>query len=728
VDTKAQVWPGRPWPLGAAWDGSGVNFTLFSERATGVELCFFEGPDSLAPSDRFALRERTDLIWHGYVAGAGPGQFYGYRVDGPYAPERGLRFNSTKLLIDPYALALAGPLRWGDDLFGYRVGDPAADLARDDRDNAGAVPKAVVIDQSFDWEGDRLPRRPWHESILYEIHVKGFTARQPDVPPALRGTYAGLASPAPLDHLTSLGITAVELLPVHHHVDERALVKRGLANYWGYNSIGFFAPHGPYSASGDRGEQVREFKGMVKGLHRAGIEVILDVVYNHTAEGNHLGPTLSFRGIDNPAYYRLVPAAPRYYEDYTGCGNTLNMGHPRVLQLLMDSLRYWVTEMHVDGFRFDLAPALARGRDRVDRLSVFFGVLNQDPVLSRVKLIAEPWDLGEGGYQVGNFPVGWAEWNGRYRDAIRRYWRGDLGQVADLAYRLTGSSDLYQDDGRRPYASVNFVASHDGFTLTDLVSYDRKHNEANGEGNRDGSDDNLAWNSGVEGPTDDPRVLALREQRIRNFLATLFLSQGVPMLCGGDEIGRSQQGNNNAYCQDNAISWWDWDLDDGARRLLAFTRRLIRLRAEHPELHRRKFFQGRPLCAAHMKDLVWLRPDGGEMAEAEWRAATVRAFGFRLCGEAMDDVNERGEPITDDTLLIVLNANPEATTFVLPDAHPGLRWEGLIDTTTDHEPSAPPLHEVGEAVAVAAFSLQFLRATGRALELGPQVPNRGEPR
>ncbi len=725
--TKGQLWPGRPWPLGAVWDGAGVNFALFSEHAAGVELCFFDEPGSREPRERFALSQQTDLVWHGYVPGATPGQLYGYRVDGPYEPERGLRFNPKKLLIDPYASALAGPLQWGDELFGYRVGDPAADLARDDRDDVARVAKAVVVDPAFDWGGERPLRIPWNDSVLYEAHVRGFTARHPDVPPALRGTYAGLVSPAALDHLTSLGITAVELLPVHHHADDRALIERGLTNYWGYSSIGFFAPHAPYSASGDRGEQVAEFKAMVKALHRAGIEVILDVVYNHTAEGNHLGPTLSFRGIDNLAYYRLVPGALRYYEDYTGTGNTLNMGHPRVLQLLMDSLRYWVTEMHVDGFRFDLAPALARGQDRVDRPAMFFAVLNQDPVLSRVKLIAEPWDLGEGGYQVGKFPPGWAEWNGRYRDGIRRYWRGDPGQVADLAYRLTGSSDLYQHDGRRPYASVNFITSHDGFTLADLVSYNGKHNEANGEENRDGTDHNLSWNSGVEGRTDDLSLLALREQRMRNFLATLFLSQGVVMLCGGAEIGRTQQGNNNAYCQDNAISWWDWDLDDRARRLLAFTRLLIRLRAEHPELHRRNFFHGRPLCAAHMKDLVWLRPDGGEMAESEWRAATVRAFGFRLCGEAMDDVNERGEPITDDTLLVLLNADPHATSFVLPDAHPGIRWETLIDTTIESETAAPSLHAVGESVTVAARSLQFLRATGPAPERRQGIATVKEP-
>ena len=653
MGSRGTLWPGRPYPLGATWDGAGVNFALFSEQ---------------------------------------PGQ----------AAHR-----------DPYARGVTGEVQWKDEVFGYRVWDRSGDLARDDRDSAAIVPRSVVIDDpSFDWEGDRPPGIPWHRSIAYEVHVKGFTARHPGVPENLRGTYAGLTAPAALDHLTALGVTAVELLPIHSHVDERALVQRGLRNYWGYNSIGFFAPHAAYATDAAPGGPVREFKAMVRTLHRAGLEVILDVVYNHSAEGNHLGPTLSFRGIDNPAYYRLVPNAPRYYQDHTGCGNTLNMGHPRVLQLLMDSLRYWVLEKHVDGFRFDLAPALARGRDGEDRLALFFGVLNQDPTLSRVKLIAEPWDLEEGGYQVGNFPVGWAEWNGRYRDAIRRYWRGDLGQVADLAYRLTGSSDLYQDDGRRPYASVNLVTSHDGFTLADLVSYGRKHNEANGEANRDGSEDSLSWNSGAEGPTDSSSVLHLREQRVRNVLATLFLSQGVPMLCGSDEIGRTQQGNNNAYCQDNAMSWWNWDLDDRARRLLAYTRRLVQLRVEHPELHRRKFFQGRPLCAVHMRDLVWLRPDGGEMAEPEWRAATMRAFGFRLCGEAMDDVNDHGEPITDDTLLVLFNANAEPTTFVLADAHPRVRWETLIDTTSDRQPSERPHFEARNTVTLAAFSLQCFRAAG----------------
>ncbi len=717
--TDLKLWPGEPYPLGASWDGAGVNFALFSERATGVELCLFDDPESDGPAARLPLSERTDLVWHGYVPGLGPGQLYGFRVDGPYEPARGLRFNPAKLLIDPYARALAGPLYWRDEVFGYRVGDPAQDLARDDRDSAAFVPRAVVIDPGFDWEGDRPPRTPWHRSVVYEVHVKGFTARHPGVPHELRGTYAELVAPAALDHLTALGVTAVELLPVHHHVDERVVVARGLVNYWGYNSIAFFAPDARYSASGSRGTQVREFKTMVKALHRAGIEVLLDVVYGHTAEGDHLGPTLAFRGIDNPAYYRLVPGEPRYYLDYSGCGNTLDMRQPRSLQLLMDSLRYWVEEMHVDGFRFDLAPTLAREADAVERSSHFFDVIHQDPVISRVKLIAEPWDLGLGGYQVGNFPVGWAEWNGRYRDAVRRYWRGDPGQVADLAYRLTGSSDLYQDDGRRPYASVNFVTAHDGFTLADLVSYDRKHNEPNGEANRDGIDDNLSWNCGVEGPTDDPAVLALRDRQARNFLATLLLSQGIPMLCGGDEIGRTQGGNNNAYCQDNEVSWHDWRLDDRARALLAFTHRLIHLRREHPELYRRKFFHGRPICAAGVKDLAWVRPDGAELGEADWQAGAFRAFGFRLCGEAMDDVNERGEPITGETLLVLMNPTPEPVDFVLPSPEPGVGWMVLVDTAGPGAPDPEPLHTQGTRLGLAPHSLRLLRALRRAGPGGP---------
>jgi glycogen operon protein len=699
--------------LGATWNGEGANFAVFSDHATSVELCLFDSPDSPSERERISLMERTDLVWHGDVQGLGPGLCYGYRVHGPYDPDRGYRFNPAKLLLDPYARALTGTLRWSPEVFGYRLGDHAADLSRDDRDSAPFVPRSVVVDPAFDWGGDRPPRIPWHCSVLYEVHVKGFTARHPDVPPSLRGTYAGLASPAAVDHLVSLGITAVELLPVQHHIDEHSLVERGLTNYWGYNTIGFFAPNARYSSSGSCGEQVREFKTMVKALHAAGIEVILDVVYNHTAEGDQLGPTLCFRGIDNDPYYRLRPNQRRFYEDYSGCGNTLNMTDPRPLRLLMDSLRYWVQEMHVDGFRFDLASALARVFHDVDRLAPFFDLIYQDPVIAQVKLIAEPWDVGDGGYQVGNFPAGWAEWNGRYRDAVRRYWRGDPGQVADLAYRLTGSSDLYQDDGRRPHASVNFVSCHDGFTLADLVGYGRKHNEANGEGNRDGIGDNLSWNCGAEGRTDDRAVQSLRDRQTRNFLATLLFSQGVPMLCGGDEIGRTQGGNNNAYCQDNETSWFDWNLDDRARRLLAFTRHLIRLRSEHAEFRRRRFFQGRPLCHADMKDLTWLRPDGGEMSETEWRQSMLRAFGFRLCGEEMDEVNDRGEPITDDTLLILCNSQPELIRFVLPDAHPGSLWEVVADTTDSVTTAQPRYCDVGMPLALEGRSLMLLLARRR---------------
>jgi glycogen operon protein len=554
IEDRPRTRPGRPYPLGATWDGAGVNFALFSEHATAVALCLYDERDPGKEVRQVRVEQRTDQVWHVYLPGVRPGTLYAFRVNGPYEPRQGHRFNPAKALLDPYAKAIAGTLQWNDAFFGYRAGDPAGDVRPDDRDSAPYLPKSVVVDPTFDWEGDRPPLTRWSRTVIYEMHVKGFTRRHPEAPPELRGTYAGLAAPAAVRHLTELGVTAVELLPVHHSVTEKHQADRGLTNYWGYNSIGFFCPDSRYSSSGHLGQQVDEFKRMVKTLHRAGIEVILDVVYNHTAEGNHLGPTLSFRGIDNAAYYRLSSEDLRYHVDYTGCGNTLNMRHPRTIQLLMDSLRYWVLDMHVDGFRFDLAAALARELHDVDRLSAFFDVIHQDPVISQVKLIAEPWDLGEGGYQVGNFPVGWTEWNGKYRDTIRRYWKGDEGQVAELAYRLTGSSDLYEMGGRRPYASVNFVTAHDGFTLADLVSYDAKHNLANGEDNRDGTDDNGSWNCGVEGPTDDPAILALRERQMRNFLATLFLSQGIPMLLSGDEIGHTQRGNNNAYCQDNELS------------------------------------------------------------------------------------------------------------------------------------------------------------------------------
>ncbi len=701
--------PGNPYPLGATWDGAGVNFALFSENATAVELCLFGGRDGTHEVARVAVGEQTHQVWHIYLPEAGPGQRYGYRVHGPYDPVNGHRFNPAKLLLDPYAKAIDGTIRWSDALFGYQVGHPDADLSRDDRDSARSVPKSVVIDPAFTWGDDRPPRIPWNETIIYEVHVKGFTARHPDVPKALRGTYAGLASPAAVDYLRSLGITAVELLPIHQFVADKHLVDRDLTNYWGYNSIGFFAPGVLLASDGRLGQQVTEFKTMVKTLHQAGIEVILDVVYNHTGEGNQLGPTLCFRGADNASYYRLVPEDRRYYRDYTGCGNTLNMTHPRTLQLIMDSLRYWILEMHVDGFRFDLASALARELYEVDRLGAFFDIIHQDPVISQVKLIAEPWDLGEGGYQVGNFPVLWAEWNGQYRDTVRSYWKGDEGQAGALGYRLTGSSDLYGKGGRRPYASINFVTAHDGFTLHDLVSYNTKHNEANGEESRDGTDDNRSWNCGAEGPTDDPTITGLRERQKRNFLATLFLSQGVPMLCGGDEIGRTQRGNNNAYCQDNEISWFDWKLDKRRRDLLTFARFLLALRHRHPVLRRRQFFYGRRIRGSEVKDLAWFRIDGKEMTEEDWTNPQTRCFGLRLAGDAIEEVDPDGRRIHDDTFLILLNAHHEALGFTLPAHRPGVKWEVVLDTRMPEgiRPHRPM--KGGEAYDLEARSLSVLR-------------------
>jgi glycogen operon protein len=705
--TPTTVWPGRPYPLGAAWDGAGVNFALFSEHATAVDLCLFAADDPGREVARVPMRERTDLVWHAYLPQLAPGQRYGYRVHGPWAPHAGHRFNPAKVLLDPYAKAIAGALVWDDRVFGHRR--DAAGEAADDRDSAAAVPKSVVVDPTFPWGDDRPLQTPWRDTVIYEVHVKGFTARHPGVPVGRRGTYAGFTSPAVIDHLRALRVTAVELLPVHQAVTEDDLARRGLTNYWGYDSIGFFAPDARFSSSGAGGEQVREFKTMVKTLHHAGIEVILDVVYNHTAERDHEGPTLCFRGIDNAAYYRLAAGTAGRYVDYTGCGNTLNMRHPRTLQLIMDSLRYWITEMHVDGFRFDLASALAREFHDVDRLAAFFDLVHQDPVVSQVKLIAEPWDLGAGGYQVGNFPVGWAEWNGRYRDAVRRFWRGDRHQLGELATRLAGSSDLYESDGRRPYASVNFVTAHDGFTLRDLVTYDRRHDEANGEAQAGGAHDQLSWNGGVEGPTEEPAVAALRERRIRTFLATLFVSQGVPMLLGGDEIGRTQQGNSNAYCQDNETSWFDWRLDARAGALLDFTRRLIQFRCTHPELRRRKFFQGHALCAAGMKDLAWLLPDGREIQAHEWARSTMRAFGFRLCGDAMDDVDERGERLTADTLLVFLNAERVPVPFVVPGTSASQTWERLVDTADEAAEPKPTRLEAGGTLSVDAHALVVLR-------------------
>jgi glycogen operon protein len=696
---EVAVWPGRAYPLGATWDGQGVNFALFSEHASGVELCLFD-PTGRRELQRVPVRWQTDQVWHCYLPEARPGLLYGYRVHGPYEPERGHRFNPHKLLLDPYAHALEGELKWSDALFPYRIGGRREDLGIDRRDSAPGMPKCRVVDTAFTWGDDRPPRTPWHDTIIYEAHVKGLTQLHPDVPAPLRGTYAALAAAPVIDHLRRLGVTAVELMPVHAFVDDRNLVDRGLTNYWGYNSIGFFAPDTRYAATAP----VREFKTMVKALHSHGIEVLLDVVYNHTAEGNHLGPMLSFKGIDNAAYYRLVGGNERYYMDYTGCGNTLNMRHPRVLQLLMDSLRYWVTEMHVDGFRFDLASALARELHAVDRLSAFFDVIAQDPVLQRVKLIAEPWDVGEGGYQVGNFPAGWAEWNGRYRDTVRGYWKGDEGLMGDVASRLTGSADLYAHN-RSAYASINFVTAHDGFTLQDLVGYNDKHNEANGEDNRDGDSHNRSWNCGAEGPTDDAGVLALRAQQKRNLMATLLLSQGVPMIVMGDEMGRTQRGNNNAYCQDNEISWLHWDLGDEDRAFLEFTRHLISFVKAHPAFRRRSFLQGRQIRG--VRDVMWYSPAGAEMSDQEWQQGFARCFGMYLAGDAIGEVDERGRPIVDDSFLVLLNAHHEELPFVLPEPRPGSRWRTVLDTA--RLLSAPATSSGGEAFPLPGRALVVLQ-------------------
>jgi isoamylase len=677
-----QVWPGAPFPLGATWDGEGTNFSLFSEHAERVELCLF-GEDG---EERVPLEERNAFNWHGYLPGVGPGQRYAYRVHGPYEPLRGHRFNPHKLLIDPYAKAIEGAVDWeaGNVLPYVPTGANDADLQADETDDAAAIPKCVVVDPFFDWEGDEPLNIPWSSTVIYEVHVKGFTQRLTPLPEELRGTYAGLASDEAIEHLRSLGVTAVELLPVHHIADEHFLVDRGLTNYWGYSSIGFLAPHALYSASGTGGEQVREFKGMVKALHRAGIEVILDVVYNHTAEGNHLGPMLAFRGVDNASYYRLSPDDPRYYVDFTGTGNSLNPVHQSVLRLIMDSLRYWAMECHVDGFRFDLAAALAREFWDVNRLAAFFDVIHQDPVLSQVKLIAEPWDVGPGGYQVGNFPVLWTEWNGLYRDTVRDFWRGATNGVGDFAGRLTGSSDLYAEDGRRPVASINFVTAHDGFTLRDLVSHNEKHNEANVEDNRDGTDDNRSWNCGVEGETDDPEVNALRSRQQRNFLATLFLSQGVPMLLGGDELSRTQHGNNNAWCQDNELSWFDWELGDDQRELLEFTRRLIFMRRHHPVFRRRYFLQGTSDAGSGLPDVWWFRPDGRRMTRRDWEDGGVRWLGMFLNGEELHETTSRGEPIGDESFLLLFNAHHEPVTFQLPARRFGARWKLDLSTAEPH--------------------------------------------
>jgi isoamylase len=669
-----QLWPGTAYPLGATWDGSGTNFALFSEVAERVELCLF---DEGAAEARVELAEVDGFVWHCYLPGIGPGQRYGYRVHGPYEPAQGHRCNAAKLLLDPYGKAVEGGLEWNPALFSGRPGDPSFA-----RDSAPFMPRNVVINPYFDWADDRPPHTPYHETLIYEAHVRGLTLRHPEVPPELRGSYAGLGSPPVVDHLTRLGVTAIELMPVHQFVPEQRLVERGLTNYWGYNTIGFFAPHNAYSAAAEPHGQVAEFKSMVRALHEAGIEVILDVVYNHTAEGGAPGPTLSFRGIDNAAYYQLDHDDPARYLDYTGCGNSLNVRHPHALQLIMDSLRYWVTEMHVDGFRFDLASALARELLQVDRLATFFELVQQDPVVSQVKLIAEPWDVGEGGYQVGKFPPLWSEWNGKYRDTVRDFWRGVPGTLPEFASRLTGSSDLYETSARRPVASINFVTCHDGFTMADLVSYNDKHNEANGERNADGTDDNRSWNCGAEGPTGDPAVNALRARQVRNFLVTLFFSQGVPMLTAGDELGRTQRGNNNAYCQDNEVSWMDWGLVAEHGDLLDFTRALADLRRAHPVFRRRRFFSGEPAAAGGLRDLIWLAPSGEPMADGGWGNTQLKSIGVFLNGGAITEPGPRGDPLVDQSFLLLFNARPEPVTFRLPGTAYAASWEPVADTAT----------------------------------------------
>jgi glycogen operon protein len=698
-----RIRPGEPFPLGATWDGSGTNFSIFSEVATRVELCLFDEHGNQASIN---LPERTAFCWHGYLRGIGPGHRYGFRVHGPWEPAEGHRCNPAKLLMDPYAKAIAGDIQWDAAVFPYPLGGD--DLQRDDRDSAPYMPRSIVVDGNFDWQGDRPLRRSLHETVIYEVHVKGFTKRHPRIPEHLRGTYAGLANAVSIDYLTSLGVTAVELLPIHQFVHENHQIEKGLRNYWGYHSYGYFAPHGEYSSGGDTGGQVREFKGMVKLLHAAGLEVILDVVYNHTGEGNHLGPMLNLKGIDNRAYYRTVEGDERHYMDYTGTGNSLNMRHPHALMLVMDSLRYWVQECHIDGFRFDLASTLARELYDVDRLSAFFDIIHQDPTLSGVKLIAEPWDIGQGGYQVGNFPVRWCEWNGKFRDTVRDYWRGEWDSMGEFASRFTGSSDLYQDDGRRPYASVNFVTAHDGFTLRDLVSYNEKHNEANGEHNNDGESHNRSWNCGAEGPTDDPAINALRRRQQRNFLTTTLLSQGISMLLGGDEIGRTQRGNNNAYCQDNEISWFDWEHVD--EELLEFTRRLVRLQADHPVFRRRGWFKGRPVRGAGVGDIAWFRPDGAEMSDEDWHLPHAKSFAIFLNGGALRERDDEGIPIRDDSFLLLFNAHHEPLPFTMPDEKFGERWKVEIDSAGHHESSSVPAEAILEVAGRSVVVLSRPRA------------------
>ncbi|SEL18914.1 glycogen debranching protein GlgX [Ectothiorhodospira marina] len=704
-DDPPRVLPGAPYPLGAMFDGQGTNFSVFSEVAERVELCLLD--EQGQQTESFDLTEISALCWHGYVPDIGPGQRYGFRIHGPWDPEQGLRCNPHKLLLDPYAKAIAGRVKWNEAVFPYRFDDPEHSF--NDQDSAPYVPHSVVVDTGFDWEDDRPPRTPWHRLVIYETHVKGFTIRHPDVPEAVRGTYAGLAHPVAIEHLKSLGITAVELMPVHQFIHYSHLEEKGLRNYWGYSSIGYLAPHNEYGSSDDPNELLREFKGMVKALHAAGLEVILDVVYNHTSEGNHLGPMLSLKGLDNAAYYRLMPDDPRHYMDYTGTGNSLNMRHPHVLQLIMDSLRYWVLEMHVDGFRFDLASTLARELHEVDRLSAFFDIIQQDPIISQVKLIAEPWDIGEGGYQVGNFPVLWSEWNGQYRDTVRDFWRGKDQTLGEFAYRLTGSPDLYESSSRMPHASINFVTAHDGFTLRDLVSYNNKHNEANGEDSQDGADDNRSWNCGEEGPSDDAQINALRARQQRNFLTTLMLSQGVPMLLGGDELGRTQQGNNNVYCQDNELAWYDWSQVDTS--LLEFTRRLLRFRHDHPVFRRRGFFEGRAIHGHHVEDIAWFTLDGERMEEDHWGEGFASSLGIFINGESLPSPGPRGERIVDDRFFLAFNAHHEPLEFTLPEASWCKRWRVELDTAegwVDEDRH----HDAGGTFTVEARAMILLRRAG----------------
>ncbi|WP_295129133.1 glycogen debranching protein GlgX [uncultured Chitinophaga sp.] len=697
------VYPGNPYPLGATWDGKGVNFALYAENATNVEICLFKSAKDEIEYTKIKMPERSHHVWHAYIPDIKPGQLYGFRVHGPYEPLNGLRFNANKLLIDPYAKAIAGVIDWHDALFGYEVGHEEEDLSFSELDSAPFIPKSVVIDHAFDWEGDKPLKTPYRQTVIYEMHVKGFTKQHPDIPEEIRGSYAAIGHPVTIQYLKDLGITAVELMPVHHFIVDRHLRDKGLTNYWGYNTIGFFAPDVRYSSSGVTGEQVTEFKQMVKELHRAGIEVILDVVYNHTGEGNHMGPTLSYRGIDNPAYYRLTEEK-RYYMDYTGTGNTLNARLPNVLRLIMDSLRYWILEMHVDGFRFDLAATLARELHEVDRLSAFFDIIHQDPVISQAKLIAEPWDIGEGGYQVGKFPPGWAEWNGKYRDCIRDYWRGADSVLGELAERFTGSSDLYKEDYRRPTASINFITAHDGFTLHDLVSYNEKHNHANGEDNNDGESHNRSWNCGEEGPSDDPVVNERRARQKRNLLTTLFLSQGVPMMVAGDEMGRTQGGNNNAYCQDNEISWLHWDKMDND--LLSFTQKLIHFRLAHPSFCRKGWFRGQPIKGIGVEDIAWFLNDGGEMTEEHWNAHYAKTLAVFLNGRSLHTIGSKGEKIIDDSFYIIFNAHHEPIDFKLPVATYGKDWQVEIDTVNSNVDER--LYKAEETIQVDGLTIVVL--------------------